>query len=117
MTRPVFSALPETSALPAISDQLRDAVRSSGLSYYDLGFHRCRPQLDPSLISRFVAGTRTLTLRSADALARALGLDLIPHPHETALSGILLQVISRFSPGFRGSGRFLCPREPLLEGH
>jgi hypothetical protein len=62
---------------PSISDQLREAVRASGLSCFDLGYHRCRPQLDPSLISRFVRGKRTLTLRSAESLARALGLSLV----------------------------------------
>jgi hypothetical protein len=62
---------------PSISDQLRDAVRASGLSCFDLGYHRCRPQLDPSLISRFVRGKRMLTLRSAESLARALGLSLV----------------------------------------
>ena len=62
----------------SISDQLRAAVRASGVSCFALGIHRCRPQLDPTLISRFVRGKRTLTLRSADSLARALGLTLVP---------------------------------------
>jgi hypothetical protein len=77
MTRPVYSALPVAHDLAAISDQLRDAVKASGLSLYSIGFHYCRPQLHPSLISRFLHGKRALTLRSADALARALGYSLV----------------------------------------
>ena len=71
--------MPEAPDPPesSISQQLREAVSASRLSYWDLGLDRCRPQLDPSQISRFVRGKRTLTLRSADALARALGLGLM----------------------------------------
>ena len=60
---------------------------------------------------------KTNILDALDLLANAVQGRLRHSLYQSALSGILLQVISRFSPGFRGSGRFLCPRELLLEGH
>ena len=60
---------------PPISRQLRDAIRSSGRTYYDLGHHA---QVDPSLVSRFVRGRRGLTTKSLDAIAGELGLRLVP---------------------------------------
>jgi hypothetical protein len=47
--------MPEST--PGISEQLRSAIVAAlrpGVFYHRLGYHLCRPQLDPSLIGRFV---------------------------------------------------------------
>lgn len=54
-----------------ISALLRDSIESRGMSCYELGQ---MSGINPSVISRFLAGTRGLTLASADALIDALGV-------------------------------------------
>jgi transcriptional regulator with XRE-family HTH domain len=56
------------------SDRLWFAIGRSGLSFYALGK---RARIDPSIISRFRRGKRGLTVKTFDALADALGLELV----------------------------------------
>jgi transcriptional regulator with XRE-family HTH domain len=58
----------------ALSSQLRDIIESRGLSAYALGR---QAEVDPGVISRFLAGVRDIRLETADKLARALGLRLV----------------------------------------
>jgi plasmid maintenance system antidote protein VapI len=64
-----------TKARPTIADQLRQAIQASGQSQYALakavGVHQ-------SVISRFLAGQRDVTLATAAKLAEHLGLELRP---------------------------------------
>jgi plasmid maintenance system antidote protein VapI len=56
---------------PDLAEQLREAIRASGLTMYRLsqesGVHR-------SQLSRFMVGQRDLSLAMADKLCRVLGL-------------------------------------------
>ena len=54
-------------------DQLRDAIRRSGLTHYRLAKDA---HVTPNVIGRFVSGERDLHLKTASKLARALGLEL-----------------------------------------
>jgi hypothetical protein len=62
--------------LPSIADQLRQAIRESGLTHYRIAKEAGIPKPDP--IARFVSGERDLRLESAAKIARALGLELRP---------------------------------------
>ena len=57
--------------VPSLSDDIHAAIAKADLSPYELarasGVHR-------SVLSRFVAGKRTITLETADKLAEALRL-------------------------------------------
>lgn len=58
-----------------ISDQLRASVLDrQGMSVHSIAV---AAGIAPSCLSRFVAGQRSLTLESVDALAEALGLRLV----------------------------------------
>ena len=56
-----------------VSDQLRQAIRDSGLSL--LGIAEASG-VDDSALSRFMRGKRDLTTRSVDKLCRYLNLEL-----------------------------------------
>jgi len=57
----------------ALSDQLRSAIEASGLSRADI----CRKiELDPGVMSRFMAGKCGLALKTIDRLGRLLGMQL-----------------------------------------
>ena len=56
-----------------ISDQLRDAIRKSGLTHYRIAKDA---GMKPEQISRFVAGERTVTLDTAARIAEVLRLEL-----------------------------------------
>ncbi len=59
-----------------LSDQLRQAVRDSGLSRYAI----CKATgIDQSTMSKFLAGRVGLGLESIDRLADFLGLKLVKH--------------------------------------
>lgn len=58
-----------------LSDQLRQAVESGGLSRYELAK---RTGLDEGLLSRFVHGKSGLSMESIDLIAECLGLELRP---------------------------------------
>jgi transcriptional regulator with XRE-family HTH domain len=57
----------------SLEDQLRKAIEESGLPLYKLGE---RAGVSDGLLSNFVRGHRTMTLKTADKLAQALGLEL-----------------------------------------
>lgn len=58
----------------SLADQIRKAIEASGRSDYELASNA---GLAPSVVSRFVVGTRGLTLDSADRLCEVLGLHLV----------------------------------------
>lgn len=53
-----------------ISEVIREAIRQSGASSNQLGIHA---GVDPSQVSRFLLGERSLTLDTVDRLLAALG--------------------------------------------
>jgi transcriptional regulator with XRE-family HTH domain len=57
-----------------ISGQLREIITRRGLTAYSIAVDA---GLEPSIVSRFLAHERGLTLASLDAIAEALGLRLI----------------------------------------
>lgn len=57
----------------AIEDQLREAILTAGISRYQISQ---MTGVDEGMLSRFVHGHRTLTLRTASRVAAALGLCL-----------------------------------------
>jgi transcriptional regulator with XRE-family HTH domain len=61
--------------LPAsLSEQLRELIAAAGPSVYELARDA---GVDRSVLSRFLAGKRTITLETADRLAVVLKLRLI----------------------------------------
>jgi plasmid maintenance system antidote protein VapI len=58
---------------PTISEQLRDRIATSRLSPYELAE---ASGVDRSVLSRFLAGKRSLTLDTVDKLAEVLKLRL-----------------------------------------
>ncbi len=61
------------STAATLSDQLRAAIRGSGLSLYKLAK---RTRVDHGQLSRFLRGERSITLETADRIAEELGLRL-----------------------------------------
>jgi hypothetical protein len=54
-------------------DQLRDAIRDSGIGIRELGR---MAEIDPSRISRFMRGERSIDVIAASAICQALGYGL-----------------------------------------
>jgi plasmid maintenance system antidote protein VapI len=63
-----------------LSDSLRRAIQLSGQSRYEISLAVGVAQ---SVLSRFVAGKRSITLETADRLASHFGLSLLPFDHRT----------------------------------
>jgi plasmid maintenance system antidote protein VapI len=61
----------------SLSDQLREFIAGAGPSTYELARDT---GVDRSVLSRFLAGKRTITLDTADRLARVLKLRLTDRP-------------------------------------
>jgi hypothetical protein len=59
---------------PLVSDQLRAAIRMSGVTVYKIGKDT---GLDPRIIYRFLDGLH-VTTATVDLLAERLGLTLVP---------------------------------------
>lgn len=60
-----------------LTDQVRQAVNDCGLSRYRI----CKIiGLDQGTFSKFMADKCGLSLKTLDALADALGLDIVAHP-------------------------------------
>lgn len=59
----------------SLADQLRRAVKESGITVYELSR---RSEVHRSQLSRFLRGQRDLGLTMADKLCRVLGLTLAP---------------------------------------
>jgi transcriptional regulator with XRE-family HTH domain len=60
-------------SLPTWSEQLRQAIRASGLTGYQLSK---QTGISEAQISRFLRGQRNLTIASAEKLGAAVGLSL-----------------------------------------
>jgi len=60
---------------PPVSDQLRDAIRNADVSMYRISQET---GVDKSVLSKFVAGHRNMSLESVDLVAEFLGLELKP---------------------------------------
>jgi plasmid maintenance system antidote protein VapI len=58
----------------SLSDQLRERIAAAGPSVYELARDA---GVDRSVLSRFLAGQRTITLETADRLAKVLKLRLV----------------------------------------
>ena len=58
----------------SLSEQLRERIAAAGSSVYELARDA---GVDRSILSRFLAGKRTITLETADRLAAVLKLRLI----------------------------------------
>ncbi len=58
-----------------IEIQLREAIKGSGMSCYEIAR---RAEVTNSQLSLFLSGQRSLTLTSAAKIARVLGLELRP---------------------------------------
>jgi transcriptional regulator with XRE-family HTH domain len=58
----------------SLSEQLRELIAAAGLSVYELARDA---GVDRSVLSRFLAGKRTITLETVDRLAVVLKLRLI----------------------------------------
>jgi plasmid maintenance system antidote protein VapI len=69
---------------PTLSDRLRQAIQSAEQSRYEIGLAVGVAQ---SVLSRFVAGKRSITLDTADRLAAYLGLSLLPTPTTARKAG------------------------------
>jgi transcriptional regulator with XRE-family HTH domain len=59
---------------PTLVDQLREAIQKSGQSFRRLG---AAARVDPSRISRFVRGQRSIDVAAASALCEVLGYQLV----------------------------------------
>lgn len=57
-----------------VSEQLREAIRESGLSMLEVGR---QAELDKATLSRFLSGERGLRLESVDTLCALLKLRLV----------------------------------------
>ena len=66
-----WPAMGKTRDITRLEAQLRQAIADSGMSPSQVG---ALCGVDPGQLSRFVRGERTLILRSADKIARLLGL-------------------------------------------
>jgi transcriptional regulator with XRE-family HTH domain len=65
---------------PGVVEQLREAIRGSGKSLYQLG---TASGVGRDRLSRFMRGQRDLTFEAVEKLCRVLGLGLTPRrPHE-----------------------------------
>ena len=58
----------------SISESLRDAIRNCGLSGRELAR---QSGISHPMISRYLRGERSITLRVAEALSATLGLDMV----------------------------------------
>jgi ribosome-binding protein aMBF1 (putative translation factor) len=68
----VKKEFPPRGELRSLTDQLRDAIRASGLTHYALAQ---RAGMTPTVIDKFMAG-KDVRLETADRLAHALRLQL-----------------------------------------
>jgi ribosome-binding protein aMBF1 (putative translation factor) len=67
-----------------LSDQIRQAIDSSGMSRYAIAK---AIDLDQSVLSRFMAGTSGLSVQTLDRLGALLKLKIIIENHATKTEG------------------------------
>jgi len=60
----------------SIEQQLQAAIKRDGRTLYEL---QKASGVDRGVLSRFIAGERTITLRTAGRIAKVLGLELKPN--------------------------------------
>src|ERR1700694_4541127 len=70
-------AAPSGSATGRLSQALREALRASNKSMYQIAQDACVSQI---VVSRFLSGERDIRTATADKLAEALGLKLASAP-------------------------------------
>lgn len=89
-----------------LSDTLRDAIQSSGMTCYALAN---KAGLSQSVLSRFTSGERDISLGTAGKLAAVLGLELVtrsarPAPKRKKAAAKakpdILRIIGEIDPGF-----------------
>lgn len=90
-----------------LSDTLRDAIQSSGMTCYALAN---KAGLSQSVLSRFTSGERDISLGTAGKLADALGLELVTRsarpaapkrkPAAAKAKPDILRIISEIDSGF-----------------
>ncbi|MFN5973102.1 MAG: helix-turn-helix domain-containing protein [Planctomyces sp.] len=90
-----------------LSDTLRDAIQSSGMTCYVLAN---KAGLSQSVLSRFLSGERDISLGTAGKLADALGLELVTRsarpaapkrkPAAAKETPDILRIIGEIDPGF-----------------
>lgn len=68
-----------------LEEQLREALRKTGLSHHELGR---RSGVSQPILSRFLSGERSLTLPIAAKVCRALGLRLCPVEEDAGQGGM-----------------------------
>lgn len=66
--------MPTKTSPARVSDQIREAIASRGLSSYAVAK---AAGVNDSVVARFMAGQRGISSESLDALAAALGLRLV----------------------------------------
>jgi hypothetical protein len=67
--------MPKKKGAPGLVEQLKEAIRGSGKSLYQLGKDS---GVGPDRLSRFMRGERGLTIRAVEQLCDTLGLRLAP---------------------------------------
>ena len=90
-----------------LSDTLRDAIKSSGMTCYVLAN---KAGLSQSVLSRFLSGERDISLGTAGKLADVLGLELVTRsarpaapkrkPAAAKAKPDILRIIGEIDPGF-----------------
>ena len=73
--RAEFPPAPSPPLGDSLSEALKEAIRASEMSEYQIAK---RAGISQVMISRFLSGERDIRLATADKLAHALGLKLIP---------------------------------------
>ena len=73
--RAEFPPAPAPPLSASLSETLKQAIRESEMSQYQIAK---RARISQIMISRFLSGERDIRLQTADKLANALGLKLIP---------------------------------------
>jgi len=73
--RAEFPPLAPEAISDSLSEVLRHAIRESGMTEYQIAK---RAGISQIMISRFISGERDIRLATADKLAHALGLKLVP---------------------------------------
>lgn len=72
--KPRIPADGASGSLSPLTEGLRDAIASSGQTYYHIAE---RTAVSLSVISRFMRGKRDINMATADRLARYFGLKLV----------------------------------------
>lgn len=72
--REEFPPVPRAPMPESVSEALKQAIETSGLTVYEIAK---RAKVSQIVISRFLSGARDIRLATADKLSRVLGLELV----------------------------------------